>query len=441
VKLRPQPFQVLQVLVERYGDVVTRDELRELLWPAVTFVDFEHGLNTGIKELRHALRDSASAPRYVETLPKRGYRMVGTVNPVAEPEFELSTHLLQAKPETAVSASAPAVRPSALRLDRVFLTLILVLIALGGTWEWHRLSGRDQSVSGRVMMAVLPFENLTGDPAQEYVGDGLTEEMITQLGRLNSQRFGVIARTSAMHYKHTPKRVGQIGHELNVQYVLEGSLREEPGKIRVAAQLIRVTDTAHHWYAEHLGYLGRLDEAFRESERARQLDPLSLIIAVDNGVLLIYSRQYDRAIQKCRSVLELDSHFNMAEGCVARAYKLKHMSTYALSVYETASHDFADPPYKWSELAYIYGRSGKQKQAQRALEKLSQLYRPGQTDPIVFAWVYLGLSDKDQTFAWLEKAYAQHSNSMATLKVDPIYDPLRADPRFQDLLRRVGPTN
>jgi Flp pilus assembly protein TadD len=110
----------------------------------------------------------------------------------------------------------------------------------------------------------------------------------------------------------------------------------------------------------------------------------------------------------------------------------------ALSVYETASHDFADPPWKWSELAYIYGRAGQQEQARRALGKLRQLYRPQQTDPIVFVWVYLGLADKEQTFAWLEKAYAQHSNSMATLKVDPIYDPLRGDLRFQDLLRRVG---
>jgi tetratricopeptide (TPR) repeat protein len=196
--------------------------------------------------------------------------------------------------------------------------------------------------------------------------------------------------------------------------------------------------TAHHWYAEHLGYLARFEEAFQENERARQLDPLSLIIAVDNGVLLIYSRQYDRAIEKCRSVLDLDKNFNMAEGCVARAYRLKRMFPEALRVYETASNDFAEPLWKWSELAYIYGRAGQQQQAWRALDKVKQLYRPQQTDPSVFVTAYLGLGDVDQTFAWLEKAYAQHSNAMSTLKVDPLYDLLRGDPRYQGLLRRVG---
>jgi TolB-like protein/Tfp pilus assembly protein PilF len=432
----------------------------------------------------------------------------------------------------------------------------------------------------------------------------MTEEMITELGNLDPQHLGVTARTSVMHYKNSQTALDQIGRELGVQYVIEGSVRRESDRIRVTAQLIQIKDqthvwareydrelngvlalqgeiaheiadeiqltlgnhrpvvpsrttlspqsyeaydlylkgqyffnkrtaadletaigffqqatvkdpnyarayagladsyalmggysgrtqtelmpkaraaalraleiddllpeghtalalivqnydwdwqtaerefrraielnpnyaTAHHWYAEHLMWRGRFDEALQESERARQLDPLSLIIAADNGAILFYSRQYDRAIDKWRSVLQMDPGFRRAH-LILGAYVEKGMFKEALVMAEDHSEI---PASALSSSAYVYGRSGQTAESRHAVQGLLRLSRSHPVDPMLIAWAYTGLGDKDQALAFLEKAYAQHSNELTSLKVDPGYDPLRGDPRFQDLLRRIG---
>jgi tetratricopeptide (TPR) repeat protein len=192
--------------------------------------------------------------------------------------------------------------------------------------------------------------------------------------------------------------------------------------------------TAHHWYAEHLAWRGRFDEALRESERARQLDPLSLIIVVDNGAILYFSRQYDQAIQKLRAVKEMEPDFPRIH-IVVYAYIEKGM--YAEALADTKNwREPSSSPWYWSALAYLHGRTGQQSEAQRALDKLLELNRRQQIDPALIQ-AYIGMGDKDKAFNLLENAYSQHS-TLTTLKVDPVYDPLRSDPRFQDLLRRVG---
>jgi len=458
------------------------------------------------------------------------------------------------------------------------------------------------------MLAVLPFENLTGDAGQDYFSDGMTEEMITQLGNLDPQRLGVIARTSVMHYKNSRERLYQIGGELGVQYVLEGSIRRDSQKMRVTAQLIQVKDqthlwarqydrdlsnllalqseiaqeiageiqlaftghkrieatrqpslspaateaydlylkgryfwnkrtvrgfqqaiecfqqgiakdpayarayagladsyamissysqappnesmpkaraaarnalaldeslaeahtslaliaenydwdwqtaekeyrraiqldsnyaTAHHWYAEYLAFQGRFDEAFAESERARQLDPLSLIIASDKGAILYFSRQYDRAIEQFRAVLDMEPNFPRAH-MVLFAYVQKGQTADALAEIERWRRD-DDTPWTWAMAAYVYGRSGQQDQARRALEKLEQTNRQQHLDPAsMLAQAYAGMNEKEEALGWLQKAYSEHANVITTLKVDPLFDPLHADPRFQKLLRSVG---
>lgn len=189
IKLQEKPFQILALLLQHTGEVVTREELRNRLWPAGTFVDFDRNLNTAINKLREVLGDSADNPRFVETLPRRGYRFIA---PLA-------------------------------------------------------LLGRVSPPAGKVMLAVLPFENLGGDPEQEYFSDGLTEEMITQLGCLQPRRLGVIARTTAMRYKGTGKSIDQIGRQLGVDYILEGAVRRAADRVRVTAQLIQVSDQTHLW--------------------------------------------------------------------------------------------------------------------------------------------------------------------------------------------------
>ena len=186
IRLPEQAFQVLATLLDRPGGLVTRAELRTRLWPDGTYVNFDHGLNKAVNRLRAALGDSAVNPRFIETVARRGYRL---------------------------------------------------LVPIAGEASPNELTGRR-----RIRLAVLPFENVTADAEQEFFSDGLTEEMITELGRLSPAQLGIIARTSAMRYKQSGKRIDQIGRELNVDYVLEGSVRLEQTRARITVQLIHVGD-------------------------------------------------------------------------------------------------------------------------------------------------------------------------------------------------------
>jgi len=461
------------------------------------------------------------------------------------------------------------------------------------------------------MLAVLPFENLTGDAGQEYFSDGLTEEMITQLGRLDPQRLAVIARTSVMHYKNGRQPLDEVARELRVQYVLEGSVRRDSGKVRITAQLIRASDqthiwaheydrelkdlllvqgeiaqevadeiqltladnrkpaaaarpaalspasyeaydlylkgrffwnkrtaqgfqqavqcfeqaiakdpkyarayagladtyalmasyylappnqvmpqartaalkalqiddglaeahtslaliaefydwdwqtgekeyrraiqlnpnyaTAHHWYAEFLAFQGRFDEALAESEHARHLDPLSVIIAADRGAILYFARQYDRAIEQFRAVLDMEPNFSRAH-LVLFAYLENGRFADALAHIEAWRRADNQPsPWPWAMEVCVYSRSGQPAKARQALVKLERWNRQSSLDAApLFAAAYTCMNNNDEALARLQKAYEEHSSALTSLKVDPIYDPLRGDPRFQDLLRRVG---
>jgi TolB-like protein/Tfp pilus assembly protein PilF len=185
IRLQEKSFQILSALLQRPGELVTREELCQRLWPGNTFVDWDNGLNTALKKLRDALGDSAEKPRYIETFPKRGYRFMALPNPTA--------------------------------LENI------------------------------IMLAVLPFENLSGDVEREYFSDGLTEEMITVLAQLMPERLRVIARTSSMSYKKTRKGVDRIARELGVDWLLEGSVRPGSERVRITAQLIRTADQSHLW--------------------------------------------------------------------------------------------------------------------------------------------------------------------------------------------------
>lgn len=456
------------------------------------------------------------------------------------------------------------------------------------------------------MLAVLPFENLTGDAGQDYFSDGLTEEMITQLGRLDPQHLGVIARTSVMHYKSSHVPLAQISQELGAQYVLEGSVRRDSKRVRITAQLIQVKDqsnvwaqeydreledvlviegdiareiatetqmvlgtrkaapvgvpatlsreryeaydlylkglfflnkrtgegfaqaipyfqqatekepsyapayagladsyalmagysgvrpaefapkaraaalravelddasaeahtalalivqnhdynwqaserefkraielnpnyaTAHHWYAEHLMWQGRFDEALQESDQARRLDPLSLIIAADRGVILIYSHQPERAIAQLTAIQEMDPTF-LHNRVIENAYL-------QLGMFEKVHSDVEgwlvdDSPWYWSEIAYFEGSVGHSKEAKHGLQRLLELSRQQPLDPIVLVPAYIGNGNRDAAIASLREAYRQHSNGLTSIKVNPEYDLLRSDQRFQDLQKRVG---
>lgn len=240
IRLQDQPLRVLAMLLEHPGDVVTREEFHQKLWPNDTFGDFDHGLNNAINRLREALSDSAEEPRYIETLPRRGYRFIAPVEHVSaatSPQVPL------------VPQSKSKHFPHGWRLAVIVIAAgILVAVAAAlVTPKWRGMLFHTQGSVRQVKLAVLPFVNLSGDPAQEYFSDGMTEEMITQLSRTQPGRLGVIARTSAMLYKNAQKSTPQICHELGVDYILEGSVRRADNRARITAQLIQCSDQTHLW--------------------------------------------------------------------------------------------------------------------------------------------------------------------------------------------------
>lgn len=209
IRLAQKPFQILELLLNAGGQVVTRESLRKKLWPD-THVGYEHSLNTAVNTLRDLLGDSAHNPRYIETLPRLGYRFISPV-------------------------TLPA---SALRTEKK-------------------------------MLVVLPFENLSGDSGQDFFADGVTEEVTAQVGQLSPKRLGVIARTSAALYKGVRKSVSEIAAELGADYILEGSVRKSAGSVRITAQLIAAADQSHLWSASYDRELG--DILAVQSETAREL--------------------------------------------------------------------------------------------------------------------------------------------------------------------------
>lgn len=621
LKLERIPMELLILLIDQRGRLVDRQQIVEKIWGKDVFLDTDNSINAAVRKIRQVLRDDPANPRFVQTVTGRGYRFIATVRTedapaaVVEPdspplkEDEKPGHAGDPLPQDHDTTSRPR---SIARLHRWMVGAAIAIVLLAGLATyigWSRLRSRHQAPVARVVLAVLPFENLTGDSSEDYFSDGMTEEMIAQVGRLDPQHLGVIARTSVMFYKHSNKPLEQIGRELGAQYVLEGSVRRDSDKVRITAQLIQMKDqthlwshqydrslsnllalegeiaqeiadeiqvtlgdnsknseaprkpelspeqfgaydlylkgqyflnkrsgegflqaihyyqqaiarnpnyapayagladayallggysgepqtefmakaraaavralelddtlaeghtalalvvqnydwdwqtaekeyrraielnpnysTAHHWYAEHLAFLGRFDEALRESEQARRLDPLSLIIAADHAVILYYARRYDDAIRELQAVMDMDPAFSRA-GIIVHAYVQKGLIAPALALSEKRRPAGGDTIWFLSEEANLYGRAGRPAEARRALARLLELNRRQPIDAGAVIWAYLGIGDKEQAFTWLEKAYTQHSNSLTTLKVEPGFDPLRNDPRFQDLMRRVG---
>ncbi len=255
VPIQEQPFRVLTLLLEHPGEVVTREELQARVWSADTYVGFDEGINTAIRKLRLAFGDSAENPRFIETLPRRGYRFIAPVSETRpfEPGSKASSGVTGTDAEAGETPARSKEQDGRLIPVRVWLWklalgLAILFLILGTSLYLARgrFPGKSEPPK-RVMLAILPFQNLSNDPSQEYFSDGLTEETITDLGELSPNQLGVIARTSAMAYKHTDKTVSQIGHELGVDYILEGSIRREGERARVSAQLIRVSDQTHLW--------------------------------------------------------------------------------------------------------------------------------------------------------------------------------------------------
>ena len=256
VRLQEQPFQLLAMLLEHPGEVVTREELQKKLWPADTFVDFDHGLNKAISKIREALGDSAESPRFVETVARRGYRFIAEVKsadtaPVHSPEPATQPHPT-AQTDRPDLAGKPATRTALLSSPvwNISALALFLLIASLAVWKLHSWNHPSPVIRS---LAVLPLESLSSDASQDYFADGMTDELISDLGQISALR--VISRTSVMAYKRARKPLPQIARELNVDAVVEGTVLRSGDQVRITAQLIEASSDKHLWSQSYQGEL------------------------------------------------------------------------------------------------------------------------------------------------------------------------------------------
>lgn len=552
IHLRDQPFQVLASLLKHPGHLVTREELRQRLWGDEVFVDFDNSLNIAVARLRTALGDSVTHPRFIETLPKRGYRFIGQVSSSVEAE--------------------PA---------------------------------------KRIRLAVLPFLNLSGDPAQEYFSDAMTDEVITALAVIAPGQLRVIARTTAMHYKGSNKDVAKIGRDLDIDYLVEGGVRRTEGQVAINVQLIRVEDQTHffakkyvadgsdifttqgviaheiaaqiigpgvdqfrpaspglgtrrkptdnlaaynlylqgrfhlyklsaegfqkakqyleealardpelalsydalaelYWYLGFFGHmppkdacsrglfcavraleidnslaethallglyrkvvdfdwvevqremsralelnptspvvrlryamgelmpLGRLDDAVAQIELALESDPLSIIVQAWLGVILWIGRHYERAIEQARRLIELDPTYDLGYLIVGQVRCMEHAFDESVAALRKAS-ELSKSPMVLGWLGLALAQGGNVTEARALLQTLHGRAEQTYVPPSTFAWIHFGLGEIDDAFVWMDRAVEARDNMMTPIKGYPFLDPIRKDPRFTALLRKMN---
>jgi TolB-like protein/DNA-binding winged helix-turn-helix (wHTH) protein/Tfp pilus assembly protein PilF len=332
VRLQEQPLKVLDALLAEPGEPVTREALRQRLWPDDTFVDFDNGLNRAINRLRGALGDEAENPRFIETLERRGYRFIGPVGPVDAPAAAAPP-----APETTSRTERGHRRPAWLGGAVAAATVVALLIAFAPALR--RRAGPDGRDSIR-SLAVLPLANLTGDPAQEYFSDGMTDALITNLASLPGLR--VISRQSVMRYKGSAKPLPEIARELGVEGVVEGSVVRSGGRVRITAQLIHAATDRHVWARSYerpledvLVMQGEISRAIAEEVRitvgtkaSRRLTPERAVQPEAYDAYLLGRHHWnqrteeslDKALTYFQAAIAKDPDFALAHAGLALAY-------------------------------------------------------------------------------------------------------------------------
>jgi TolB-like protein/DNA-binding winged helix-turn-helix (wHTH) protein/Tfp pilus assembly protein PilF len=598
LKLEKIPMELLILLVERRDQLVGREEIIARLWGKDVFLDTEQGINTAIRKIRLTLGDDPNDPRFLQTIVGKGYRFVGpiTVIPATAPA---PAPVPATDEETQPSRPKTALRWKLVAFAAVFMLASAAVVAFR-YFDWIRWFPRPPVHS----IAVLPLKNLSGNPADEYFADGMTDELITNLAKISALR--VTSYTSVSKYKTTSKPLPQVAQELQVDGIIEGSVLRSGDQVRITAQLIyaprdqhlwaeeyqryvrdvlylqrevardiaeqvRVTltpneqkrlatagavdpvayesylrgrsfwnqrseasllkaidqfnkaieadpgyapaysgladcyttlgylsyldpldafprardaatkaleldpslaeahtslayfnlyhawnwaeaenefkkaielnpnyATAHDWYSYYLMAMGRFDDAWKEVNRAHELDPLSVTISTDIGFNYYYRRSYDEAINQLRATLSVSPKFPLAHLWLGRAYQQKKM--YSEAIDEFNKTDAALPGWvvTIAGMGHAYGEWGHQAEAKQVLVRLNEMAREKYVTPYGVALVYAGLGDKDQAFAWLNKAVAGRSHWLVWLNRDPRWDRIRSDPRFDDLQKRVG---
>jgi TolB-like protein/DNA-binding winged helix-turn-helix (wHTH) protein/Tfp pilus assembly protein PilF len=344
VRLERQPMDLLVLLVERRGDLVTRAEIVSRLWGPDVFVDVETGVHTAVRKIRQALHDSAEAPAFIETVAGKGYRFVAPVERVAGggAAAVVTPAAAQAPPPPA-SSEVPSAGKSrrGRRLVAALVAAAVVFVIVAAFVAWR--STRAPADPPRVVLAVLPFENLGSNPERLYLADGLTEETIASLGQMDPERVGVIGRQSIMAYRgNTSKSLADIGRELSADYLLESSLRAEGGQFRITTKLIRARDQVQVWSESYdreptsvLGLQRELSAAIAEQIRLRlspeRLDALARRQTRNADAYDLYLRGWNyanqrtpettiKAIEYFERATALDPHYSLAWAGLSLVY-------------------------------------------------------------------------------------------------------------------------
>jgi len=346
IKLERIPLQLLLLLAENRQRLVTREEILRVIWGENVFVDADNSINTAVRKARQALKDDPENPRFLRTVPGKGYRFtaeVKTVNSTVSPGGLAADEQMHQESLTPANDAAGVSSPS--RNKWTILTLIAVLVVVGAVLMLHpRPNAPPQPSTRKAMLAVLPFVNLSGNPGEDYLADGMTEEIITQLGGLDPNRLGVIARTSSMQYKGAAKSAAQVAHELGVDYVLEGSVRWNDQRVRVTAQLIQASDQTHLWAADFdrdpgdvlrlqsdlaLAISSKIELTLSPPVRARLADAPPVNAAAHDAYLLGLhdldlrtKSSIERSIAEFQNAIALDPQYASAHAALARAYSL-----------------------------------------------------------------------------------------------------------------------
>jgi DNA-binding winged helix-turn-helix (wHTH) protein/TolB-like protein/Tfp pilus assembly protein PilF len=575
VKLQQQPFQILALLLECPGEVVTREELRHRLWPTDTFVDFARGLNRATNRLRESLGDEADNPRFIETLPRRGYRFIGQVEKRDEGG---SSRELVSRQDNAAPANRSRHSPNFGRTrGQIGFAIAIIGLGLLTLTAWFSfLRPRDGAIQS---LAVLPFVNASSDSNAEYLSDGITESLINPQeigndlrvqavlsGRLLQQGNVLIIQAELMDVRTGTELWGgqfnrgvedvlalqddlssEIAEKLRLkltgdekqrlakrytedaeayQFYLKGRYywnkrspegtqkavsyfeqaiskdpayalayagladaytyvaffnvvppREAMPSAKAAAmkaleidehlaeahvslgyisfaydwdwraagkhfdQALALNPTltrAHNFYPLYLSSRGMTQQALAVAKAALDLDPASPSVSHYLAVELYLARQFDQAIEQCHKTLDLDPNFAVAYQVLGQAYLAKGMNREAelvLEKYSALSQGNAD---SLALLGYSHARLGERSQAHRTLEELKATSKKSYVPAFYFAVIYAALEDKDQAFMQLEKGYDERFARFAYLKLEALWDPLRSDGRFSDLVRRVG---
>lgn len=420
LNLQEQPFQILLMLLEHPGEIVSRDDLRQRLWSADVFVDFEDGLNTAIKKLRVALGDSAENPTFIATLPRRGYRFIAPVK------------VIQETASTSSSGTVITENSSASRLDSLILkrgrswvvVLVLAIIFAAFLWKATGWRGQARRTASVKALAVLPIANLSGDAGQEYFSDGMTDALITDLAKLHDLR--VISRTSVMRYKKSPKSLPEIARELNVDAIVEGSTVRDGNKVRIIAQLVQGTTDQHLWAENYETDLRNIVNL--QGDIARQIaNQIQIRLSPQEKTQLSASRPVDpKAYEdylKGRSYFE---HWTEAGTLEARKYYRQAISidpTYAQAYASLAdAYVFGAVPES-AEVAYPQARAAALKALQLD-NSLAEAHAALAQIKFVSDWDWKGAEAEFQRAIDLDPNWteARHMYSHYLLAMDRIAD-------------------